>query len=67
MNTDSKSRTTFSAIALMLGSSRARPGAPARSSSQLAPQVGFISRPVSAERVETEGALVPAGAVMSRA
>ena len=48
----------------MFGSPRARPGAPARSSSQLVPHLGVISRPVRAERAETEGDLVPAGALM---
>ncbi len=71
MNTDSKSSRTFSAApsgrATMFGSSSARAGAPARSSSQFAPQVGFISLPVSAERVETEGLFVPAAAVIKRA
>ena len=65
MKTCSNSILTRSSSPARSGSPVACSGAPARSSSQLLPQRGLMSRPVSAEIECALGFGVPSGALIS--
>ncbi len=65
MNTCSKASFTWSSSPARSGSAAACPGPPARSSSQLLPQRGLMSWPVSAEIECALGFSVPSGALIT--